>query len=233
MKEFVRDIISSLQEYAVEERKEFAKKSYPTQTKVIGVVVPNLKIVLKEVKSQTKKWAPEDIIQLSKLLIDTEVFECQQLAYELIGKDKKVLNALKVEDIDDLGKNLDNWISVDYYAALIVGYAWRVGKMNIEKIKGYLLSDDKWIRRIAVVSTVALNQKARGGTGDAVQTLEICQLVVDDHDDMIVKALSWALRELAKIEEQPVAEFLNLNENRLHRRVIREVSHKLNYGTKN
>lgn len=70
--------------------------------------------------------------------------------------------------------------------------------ISTEKVKGYLTSNDFWIRRIAVVATVSLNQKARGGHGDSKRTVEICRLVVDDHNDMIVKALSWALRELAK-----------------------------------
>jgi 3-methyladenine DNA glycosylase AlkD len=28
-------------------------------------------------------------------------------------------------------------------------------------------------------------------------TLEVCRALIDDRDDMVVKALSWALRELA------------------------------------
>jgi len=96
-----------------------------------------------------------------------------------------------------------------------------------------LQSDDHWIRRIAVVSTVALNQKARGGKGDSEKTLYICRLVVDDHQEMITKALSWALRELAKIEIKQVANFIEENGDRLHKRVLREVKHKLDFGTKN
>ena len=80
---------------------------------------------------------------------------------------------------------------------------------------------------------IALNQKARGGKGDSKQTLEICTLVVDDHQEMMTKALSWALRELAKIDKEPVAEFIATYRNRLHKRVLREVAHKLEFGTKN
>ena len=84
-----------------------------------------------------------------------------------------------------------------------------------------------------MVATVALNQKARGGLGDSKRTLEICKLVVDDHQEMIVKALSWALRELAKIDKEPVIEFVKENENRLHKKVLREVKNKLETGLKN
>ena len=233
MEKLVDDIIASLYEYSDPDRIAFAKRSYPTKMLVIGVTVPNLKSVLKEVKTQTKHYTPQEKMRITKQLVNTNIFECQQLAYEYIGNDKKTLKELKADDIDDLGKNLDNWISVDYYAALIVGYAWRESIIPIQKVKSYYDSEDFWIRRIAIVATVSLNQKARGGTGDSKQTLEICRLAIDDHAEMITKALSWALRELAKINKEPVKKFINQYETRLHKRVLREVKHKLEVGTKN
>jgi 3-methyladenine DNA glycosylase AlkD len=58
-------------------------------------------------------------------------------------------------------------------------------------------------------------------------------MLVDDHDDMIVKALSWALRELAVHDPGAVREFLSKNERVLAARVKREVRNKLETGLKN
>ena len=55
-------------------------------------------------------------------------------------------------------------------------------------------SADRWWRRTALVSTVALNLKVRGGQGDVARTLPVCRLLAADGDDMVFKALSWALR---------------------------------------
>jgi 3-methyladenine DNA glycosylase AlkD len=233
MKQLINDIKSSLEQYADPKRIEFAKTSYPTAMELIGVTVPNLKLVLKELKVVTKGYSISEKLELAKALIFEDVFELQQLAYEFLDSNKKVLESLSEDDIKELGRNLDNWISVDYYSVMIVGFAWREKLIAIEDVKKYLESDDFWIRRIAVVATVSLNQKARGGLGDSGQTLEVCKYVVDDHEDMIVKALSWALRELAKIESKPVAEFLETYSDRLHRKVIREVKAKLETGRKN
>jgi 3-methyladenine DNA glycosylase AlkD len=57
--------------------------------------------------------------------------------------------------------------------------------------------------------------------------------VVNDHTDMMVKALSWSLRELSKTDEDAVIDFINRHENQLHKRVIREVNSKLTTGLKN
>jgi 3-methyladenine DNA glycosylase AlkD len=57
--------------------------------------------------------------------------------------------------------------------------------------------------------------------------------VLDDKDDMVVKALSWALRELAKRDPQSVRAFILEHEPRLAPRILREVRNKLNTGLKN
>ena len=122
------------------------------------------------------------------------------------------------------------WIDGKPY---LLGYAWREGKVTTQKVISYLDSSDFWRRRIPIVATVSLNQKARGGVGDARRTLEICELVVEDHVDILNKALSWALRELAKRDREPVIEFIKKYEGQLHARVLREVKTKLITGTKN
>jgi len=83
------------------------------------------------------------------------------------------------------------------------------------------------------VSTVALNVKARGGSGDVPRTLRVCSLLVGDHDDMVVKALSWALRVLVQHDPDAVSGFLAEHEEALAARVKREVRNKLATGLKN
>jgi 3-methyladenine DNA glycosylase AlkD len=54
-----------------------------------------------------------------------------------------------------------------------------------------------------------------------------------DRDDMVVKALSWALRALAVRDPDAVRAFLVEYEDRLAPRVLREVRNKLSTGLKN
>jgi 3-methyladenine DNA glycosylase AlkD len=94
-------------------------------------------------------------------------------------------------------------------------------------------SSDRWWRRAALVSTVPLNLRAAGGTGDRDRTLAVCRLLVQDRDDMVVKALSWALRELVVWEAEAVRGFLDEHGDRVAPRVRREVLSKLDSGLKN
>ena len=58
-------------------------------------------------------------------------------------------------------------------------------------------------------------------------------MLVNDRDDMVVKALSWALRELSKRNPSSVRRFLREHEKGLAPRVTREVNSKLKTGLKN
>ena len=61
----------------------------------------------------------------------------------------------------------------------------------------------------------------------------ICEMLVHDRDDMVIKALSWALRELSKRDADSVNNFLQKHEEALAPRVVREVKNKLQTGLKN
>lgn len=232
-KSLVKEIVRALEDLSDSQRKEMSKTYFPTSMKVIGVSNPDLKAVIKALRSRHLNWTGREWIDLCKHLVVTAVFECQVLAFELIGRDKKLLNQLQFEDLADLGQHLDNWASVDHYSVGIHGVLWGKGVVQDRDIDRLLLSENHWERRVAVVSTVALNLKSRGGTGDTPRTIKVCERVVDDHQDMIQKALSWALRELSKRDRDAVIEFMERYDSRLAKRVVREVSHKLDFGTKN
>ena len=65
------------------------------------------------------------------------------------------------------------------------------------------------------------------------RTLAVCRLLVADHEDMVAKAMSWALRELVVHDPEAVRGFLKEHAGTLAARVKREVQNKLNSGLKN
>jgi 3-methyladenine DNA glycosylase AlkD len=134
--------------------------------------------------------------------------------------------------LEELGRGLDSWWSVDSFARTLSGPAWRDGLIGERVILKWARSTDKWWRRAALVSTVALNVRSKGGLGDVPRTLRVCRLLVDDHDDMVEKAMSWALRELVVHDRGAVEAFLARHARRLGSRVKREVRNKLKTGLK-
>lgn len=151
---------------------------------------------------------------------------------ELVFCHREAMAAITLTELERLGKGIDSWDKVDSLC-LLTGTAWREGRLSDAAVKRWAKSKDRWWRRAALVSTTPLNLRSHGATGDARRTLMICEMLVDDHDDMIYKALSWALRELVHWDRKAVEAFLRRHDDVLHARVKREVRNKLRTGVKN
>jgi 3-methyladenine DNA glycosylase AlkD len=187
--------------------------------------------------AQLKKADPAFVLAVADRLLDRSIAEDQFLyrfiAYELIAAHPAALRSLGPDDLERLGRGLDRWEAVDTFAPYLAGPAWRMGQVPDSLIAAWAASPDRWWRRAALVSTVGLNIAARGGTGDTARTLAICDLLVGDRDDMVVKALSWALRALARWDPAAVRGFLAAHAGQVAPRVVREVNNKLRTGLKN
>lgn len=155
------------------------------------------------------------------------------LATELIHFHPEARSLLNAATLRRLGEGMASWDAVDVFACFLSGPAWREGEINDAEIHRWAKSPDRWWRRAALVSTVTLNNKTRGGAGDPERTLAVCAMLIQDRDDMVVKAFSWALRELAKRDAASVRRFVERHREVLAARVVREVGNKLRTGKKN
>jgi hypothetical protein len=159
--------------------------------------------VRRDYSRRLRSVPPEQVLALALVLVDRR----RWVAYELVSFHPGGLACLDAGRVERLGRGLDGWAAVDAFGCIVAGPAWRLGRVPDTTIQGWAASADRWWRRAALVSTVPLNLRSRGGTGDTGRTLDICGRLVDDRDDTVVKALSWALRALAPWD--PVARSAN------------------------
>ena len=154
------------------------------------------------------------------------------VAYELLAAHDDALASLTREEVEAFGVGMADWGEVDSFGVLLGGAAWKAGALSDRDVMRWAKSDDFWWRRAALASTVVLNTKSRGGTGDAARTLAVCGRLADDREVMVVRALSWALRSLAEWEPKAVEAFVAEHDDVLAARVKREVQNKLKTGLK-
>jgi 3-methyladenine DNA glycosylase AlkD len=205
----------------------------PSAQQDFGVYTPDLRRVVREYRKRLATEPGGSVYQLALALLERRNSECRQVAYELIAGHRAAREGLDVQRIEALGAGIDNWACVDGFCCTLVGQAWREGRISDETILRWARSSDLWWRRAAVVATVPLNVKSRGGTGDSRRTLMVCGVLVVDPEEMVQKAISWALRELVPWDREAVERFLEEQSDRLSARVRREVRRKLETGKKN
>ena len=192
---------------------------------------------LRDLRAVRRRWTsalqsepPAAVLAIAQALTRTSV--PRFLAYELVLHHPGATALVDQAVAERLAGRLASWGDVDAFGALVAGPAWLRGGLADGAVLGGAASHDRWWRRAALVATTGLNVPNRGGQGDVARTLAVCERVVRDRDDMVVKALSWALRESIRHDPDAVAGFLDDHAADLAPRIRREVTVKLTTGRK-
>lgn len=192
---------------------------------------PNIRAVRKRYSRLLRQASASEVLDLARAFM--ALGSDRRVAYELIHEHQAAMEGIGEPELEEFGGGLDSWDTVDSFSLELSGPAWRERQVTDELIARWARSPDRWRRRAALSSTVALNAMARGGKGDVRRTLFLCEILVADRDDMVVKALSWALRALLPRDRRAVEGFLKRHADVIAPRVKREVANKIETGLKN
>jgi 3-methyladenine DNA glycosylase AlkD len=190
-----------------------------------------MRAIRRDISAKLRKAEAAEVLAVARALIARGL---RWFGWELITHHKKALASLTLREVEELGEGLASWDLVDAYGTYIAGPAWRDGQITDADVVRWAKDDDLWVRRRALVAVTVLNKKATGRRGgDARRTFLITDHQLDDRADMVVKAMSWALRSLAAVNPEAVRAYLASHSDRLAARVKREVGNKLRTGLKN
>ena len=192
---------------------------------------PNQRGLRRRYSQQLRAADAAYVLAVARALLHT--YGRRWLAGELLQNHPAAFAQIGAAELAEFGQGMDSWDAVDSFARILAGPAWLRGQVSDDLINEWAAAPDRWLRRAALVSTVALNMRSQGGYGDAPRTLAVCRRLAADPDNMVVKALSWALRELVPHDAPAVTAFLAEYDHVLAARVKREVRHKLATGRKN
>ena len=198
--------------------------------------VPEARAVRKRLSSRLKTARGEDVVAIGAAIAAApplKLARARWVGWELINQHRAALASLDRATVEALGVGNSSWDEVDGYGICIAGPAWLRGQVSDADMRRWARSKDLWRRRATLVATVVLNSKSHGGHGDVRRTLAIATLLIDDREDMVVKAMSWALRCLVPWDRGAVEDFLARHEGRLAARIKRETRTKLRTGKKN
>jgi 3-methyladenine DNA glycosylase AlkD len=212
------------------ENVRLAKEIHARLDQLTAHTTPMVRAIRREFSRRIADAPPETVVQLALDLLNQNSDLLRFFSYELLNRHQPALEQLTTDDLLKLGKGLNSWSSVDCFAMYLSGPLWAQGRISDRMIATWARSKDRWWRRTALVSTVALSR--RGNADDLRRVLQVCTLLAADEDDMVVKALSWALREVAKKHPEEVRAFLEEHKHSLAARVVREVNNKLKTGLK-
>lgn len=186
------------------------KGEYGEGDRFLGIRVP-------VVRKYAKKYRKASLAVTRKLLM-SKFHEERLLAVIMLvekfkaGKaaDKKSIYALYIGNT----QYINNWDIVDTSAHMIVGpYLQDCSK---RKLREFACSDVLWERRIAIMATFHYIRRREFATA-----LKISEMLVDDRQDLIHKAVGWMLREIGNRDRSVEEKFLKKHAATMPRTMLR------------
>ncbi len=183
-----------------------------------GIRVPNQRAIAKEVwrDLSADQWPiliehPVHEVRLTALFILTHWYEKAKSE-----KEKEQWVAWYIE----YRAYINNWDLVDTSAHKVLGdWFWDRDRSVLMEWVG---SQDLWEVRIAVMSTYRFIKR-----GDYSSTLWMAGRLFTHPHDLIHKAVGWMLREVGKMEEEVLLEFLNQYYTQMPRTMLRYAIERL------
>lgn len=183
----------------------------------IGVKVPEIRQVCREHRDIK---LPE-----VKKLVQSEIHEDRVLGLLILVDQFNRADEKKQKQIFDFyiknRKHINNWDLVDLTAPNIVGI-WLYENDQSAPLYQWVKSKKLWERRIAVLATFTFLRRGR-----YQETLDLCQMLLNDPEDLMHKASGWMLREMGKRDLKPLLQFLNQYAHVMPRTMLRYSIEKL------
>ena len=185
---------------------------YAEGDKFLGAMVPQIRAAIK------KYWEEISPDEAQKLLKSEFHEERMAALLILVKKFQKGDDKIKRKIFDLYLKNtkyVNNWDLVDLTAPQIVGGYLEGKDKNI--LFELARSKSLWERRVAMLATFFFIKN-----GDCRAALGIAELLLGDKEDLIHKAVGWALREIGKRCGREIEEdFLNKHYETMPRMMLR------------
>lgn len=194
----------------------------PSPSPPLGVRVPAIRRIAQAVQRRHPKLPPETVGAFLDALMASGVREEGLLAVFLLERFRKVPGVLKAGRVDAWVDRLDNWETCDQLAT-IAGRHLQHGPSATDLLE-FAQSDGLWRRRFAVVMSLG---QMETGAASAEQVLGISELLLDDPEPIVQKAVAWAVRDVSVQDSEDAVRFIERNQQRLKPSTLREAVQKL------
>jgi 3-methyladenine DNA glycosylase AlkD len=175
----------------------------------LGIRTPLLDALAAGLRREVRGIGPARLLVVAEALAGDEVRELRWLATHVLGWIVAADPERAWQVIRRIGRDADDWITVDTLAGVTAAgilhepYRWA-------ELEQLVYSRSRWERRLvgSTIATIPHGDHPSGHSASLIaRGLDLVGQLIGDAEPEVQKALSWALRELAKVDPAPVAAF--------------------------
>jgi 3-methyladenine DNA glycosylase AlkD len=175
------------------------------QQETVGIPVPVLRSIGKEVGKVARKRV-DDFIPLARLLWDDYGREGRVVAVIFLGAMELSDPETTVPLVMELCRTCITWEDADQMAmSALEPIVRKEPEQWLAAMEPWLADENKWVRRVGVIVVGRLPIKH---PAYATRCLELTERLLLDEDVDVKKAVSFAIRLVARGEIEPVRDFL-------------------------
>ena len=219
----IEQIRKKLKENIDIKTKETAQNYFKEKINVYGVKINIVTKIAKEHYEEIKDLPKEKIFTMCKELLRSGYLEESFIAFkwaDYIGtyelKDFKVLGRWLRDDVT-------NWASCDTLCNHALGSFIEQYPQEIEHLKKWTQSKNRWLRRGAAVTLVLPVRKGLFFK----DVLKIASMLINDKDDLVQKGYGWLLKEASKKHQKEVFDYVIKNKKIMPRTALRYAIEKM------
>ena len=176
---------------------------------VLGVRRPLMAAAERGLRTATRGVSPSALLFVADRLFRSEPLELRWFAFGILDRTLPAEPERTWQLLRRASREADDWITVDTLAhpvargVLNEPYRWA-------ELEQLVFSPSRWERRLvgSTVATMPFADRRRGRLPDVLEHgLALVSDLIGDSEPDVQKALSWALRSLAIIDQDAVAAF--------------------------
>jgi 3-methyladenine DNA glycosylase AlkD len=209
-----QDLTANVDQHTTETAQHYFKEDI----KVYGVKTATVGKVAKKYWAQAKTLPKQEIFDLCEELYRSGYME---EAFIVSNWMPEYIKHLEVADLAVFKRWIDayvsNWAECDGFCNHTIGDLIDKYPEIVPEVKSWAYSQNRWMKRAAAVSFII---PAKHGEY-LKDSLEICDVLLLDGDDMVQKGYGWLLKEESRMHTKEVYDYVVKHRNEMPRTALR------------
>jgi 3-methyladenine DNA glycosylase AlkD len=213
-----RQLRAALIELSDEPYRRELERVAPGIADVIGVRNPLIAALIGGLRPALRRARPAEALFIAERLSRDNELELRQVSLAFLRRSLADDPERTWQLMRRLGRRAADWISVDSLASLFAEGILRE-PFRWAEIEQLVYAESTWERRLAAATVAVLRSTARElaargviadrlGPSHVTRGLDVLGSLLGDAEPNVRKALSWALRELARVDRAQVTAFV-------------------------
>jgi 3-methyladenine DNA glycosylase AlkD len=178
-----------------------------------------MRVLARSIHDDRRDWTVDEAMALADILIVDRHLEAKAVGVEIVARHHREFTPVLLARWKRwfASNHSANWATTDHICGALIGPLLVRHPPAAERLRAWSRDKNMWVRRASIVGLIRLARK-----GLALDQLySVARRLHADKEDLIQKAVGWALREAGKADSARLERYLRTNGQRIPRTTLR------------